>query len=80
MATELFNCVTDYVMMKTTIRLNFALKLGDKLLNDLGFADDLTVRQTPLKNFEQRWQLWEKELVRLGSRLAGAKKNMFIDL
>ena len=56
-APEVFYIVIDFIMIKTTFRLSFALKLGDRIGAD--FVDDLAIMA------DSMWQLLNFQCTRL---------------
>ena len=79
-APELFNAVIDYVMDRTTNRLQFGLKYGDRVLADCDFADDIALICTSAVELEAALNTLSEEALKVGLHISWQKtKIMIID-
>lgn len=79
-APKLFNSTIDYAMMRTPTQLNFSLQLGDRLLSNTDFADNLTLSTTTLKELDAAPTVIREEAGQIESTSAGAKRKSYLSI
>lgn len=79
-APELFNVIIDYVMTRTTSRLSFGLKFGDRVITDADFADDLAILADSMEQLLEALRILREEAAKVGLQINWTKtKIMAID-
>ena len=79
-ASELFNCVIDYNIIRIIIHLQFGLQDGDRVLSDADYADDLAVVSDSPSKLTEALQVFADEALKIGSLIHWQKiKVMFVD-
>jgi sorting nexin-29 len=77
-APELFNAVIDYVMDRTTNRLPFGLRYGDRVLADCDFADDIALICTSAAELEEALNTLSEEALKVGLHISWQKTKIMI--
>jgi len=75
-APELFNCVIDYVMTRTTNRLPFGLQFGDRILTDADFADDLALVADSIDQLTDALEVLKEEAAKVGLKINWLKTKI----
>jgi hypothetical protein len=77
-APELFNAVIDYVMDRTTNRLPFGLRYGDRVLADCDFADDIALICTSAAELEEALNTLSEEALKVGLHISWQTEKILI--
>ena len=75
-APELFNCVIDHVMTRTTNRLPFGLQFGDRVLTDADFADDLGLVADSIDQLTDALEVLQEEAAKVGLKINWLKTKI----
>ena len=79
-APELFNVIVDYIMTKTTSRLTFGLKFGDRAITGVDFADDLAFLADSMEQLLEAFRIPREDSAKVGLHIYWNKtKIMAID-
>ncbi|XP_065568842.1 uncharacterized protein LOC136032459 [Artemia franciscana] len=78
-APELFNCVIDYNIIRTIIRIQFGLQDGDRVLSDADNADDRALVSDSPSKLTEALEIFADEALKIGSLIHWQKtKVMFV--
>ena len=68
-APELFNVMLDHVVTKTTSGLNFGLQLGDRVISDTDFTDDLAILADSMEQLLKVLEISREEAKNVGLQI-----------